>query len=100
MPNTSKIASYIGFAARAGKIIFGADLITKRGKRHKVIVLCDTASDNTKKQLSAYADKTGTPLRTLMDITVGDILKRPNCKAIAVTDESLANAIIHSFDAE
>lgn len=97
---TSKIASYIGFAARSGKIVYGADSVIKRGKRRKVIVLCPTAGENTSKQIRSYAEKTESPLVFLDGITLEEILKKHNCKVVAVTDENLAKAIILANNAE
>lgn len=95
----SKISSYIGFAARARKIIYGVDQITARGKKHRLIVMCSTAGENTSKQITAYAEKTSSPLIVLSGVTIEEILKKNNCKVIAVTDENLAKAIINNFNA-
>lgn len=94
-----KIESYIGFAARAQKIIFGVDSITKRGKRHRVIILCSTAGENTSKQIMTYCEKTNSPLIVLKNQTLEGILKKQNCKVIAVTDLELANAILKNENA-
>lgn len=93
--NLSKISSYIGFAAKAGKIVYGADQIVGR-QRQKVIILCPTAGENTKKKLLNYADKTSSPLVVPEGITLEEILKKKNCKAVAVTDTCLAKAIIEN----
>ncbi|MEG1613488.1 MAG: hypothetical protein RR357_04920 [Clostridia bacterium] len=97
--STSKIVSYIGFAARARKVVFGADSITKRCKRHRLIILCSTAGENTAKQIKSYAEKTNSPLIVLSGCTIEDILKKQNCKVIAITDENLAKAIIENNNA-
>ena len=75
--NVQKISSYIGFAARSGKIIFGTDSILKKN-RVKVIVMSHEAAENTAKRIRAYAEKTKSPLIVLEGATPDEILKKNN----------------------
>lgn len=95
MQNTGKIISYIGFAARANKIVFGTDRILVR-PRVPVIVLSGNAAENTTKKISSYAEKSKSPVVILENVTLEEILKKNNCKVVAVTDRELANAIIEN----
>lgn len=97
--NISKISAYIGFAAKARKIVFGTESITQKNRPYKLIILCGTAGENTVKQIVNYAEKTKSPLIVLNGVTIEDILKKPNCKVIAVTDGNLAKAIIENYNA-
>lgn len=95
MRDLQKIISYIGFAARARKIVYGVDCVVKK-PRVKVIILSPEAGENTTKQIKAYAEKTKSPLIVLDGASLDEILKKNNCKVIAVTDPSLAKAIIEN----
>ncbi len=95
MQDLQKIISYIGFAARARKIVFGVDSIVKK-PRVRVIILSPEAGENTAKQIKAYAEKTSSPIIVLEGATLEEILKKNNCKVVAVIDPSLAKAIIEN----
>ncbi len=98
MTDYKKISSYIGFAVRAGQVLWGSDLILEKKRKRKLILLSSTASDNLKDKITAYAEATGSPLLVLDDgVTLEDILKR-NCKALAVTNRELADAILRSVE--
>lgn len=99
MMKISKISAYIGFSARARKIVYGVDSITKKNKQHKLIILCKTAGENTVKQINNFALKTNSTLIVLEDITIEEILKKPNCKVISIKDSNLAKAIIETYKA-
>lgn len=93
MQNEQKINAYLGFAIKSGKIIWGADEITKKPRKRPLIFLCGDAGETTYKQIQAYAEKTHSPLIIIKDFTLEAILKK-NCKAIAITEPNLAKAII------
>lgn len=93
MQNIPKIASYLGFAVRAGKVLWGVENVTAKPRRRKVILMCPTTAENTSKQVKAYCQKTGSPLIELEGATLEFLLKR-NGKVLAVTDDNLAKAIL------
>lgn len=95
MQNSDKIRSYLGFAARANKIIFGTERILMK-KSVPVIVLGADAMQNTTKKILSYAERSDSPVVTLQEGTIEEIFKKRNCKVVAVTDASLANAIIEN----
>lgn len=95
MQNSDKIRSYLGFAARANKIVFGTERIIKKN-RVPVIVLGSDAMQNTVKRINNYAERSNSPVVTLEKGTIEEIFKKQNCKVVAVTDASLANAIIEN----
>ena len=57
-----KIESLLGFAVKAGKIVYGADGLEATRTRVFVIFLCDTASDNTKKKIRVLASGKRSPV--------------------------------------
>lgn len=51
---------------------------------------------NTAKRIKNYAERSNSPVVTLENGTIEEIFKKQNCKVVAVTDVSLANAIIEN----
>ena len=89
------IGSYIGFAVRSGKIIYGIDNIEASRKRKYALVLCITASGNLVKNAVRYAEINDIPLVTTMH-PLEDIVYKHNCKIIALLDRNLAKAVIET----
>ena len=92
MEKRSKIESYVGFAMRAGKCRCGMNSVASLKGAH-VLLLCATASANTAKEAAKLAGKfrcKGAALETLTH--------REGCKVAAVTDRSLARAILEHLD--
>ena len=86
------IASYLGFAVKSGKIVYGLDNIEKSRKRKYLLVLCVTASENLSDSAEKYAAKNGIPLlRT--EIPLEDIIYKRNYKLIALLDPNMAKAV-------
>ena len=88
MTDYNKLSAYVGFAVRAGQVLWGSDLIMEKKRKRKLILLSSTA----------YDEETGSKLLILEDgYTLEDILKR-NTKALAITNKDLADAIIRSVE--
>lgn len=88
-----KTKSYIGFAINAGKIVYGADNILL--KRKPGVVLYDiTLAENSRTKLTNFLDGRQIPYFST-DLTI--YLNKQNCKAIAITEKHLAEAIIKQF---
>lgn len=85
------VVTMLRFAKRAGKIIYGLDSIKPKARRAKTLVISADASQNLKDGMCAIAAKRRLPLvqaKALAEIVGG------NCKALAVTDENMARAIV------
>lgn len=95
--NINKIKTYLGFAIKSGKILFGYDNITVSKKNQKLILVSSTVNDKVLNKINAFAEKKDIKLINLKDITVEELIGRENSKIISVLDESLANAIINEF---
>lgn len=87
----SKIETYIGFAIKKGAIVFGCDSIKVSRKKFKLILRTKSLSNNSVCELENIADKRSCIIFIIDDY---DLLKKRNCKALAVCDASLADAII------
>lgn len=90
----SKIDSYVNFAVRAGKVIWGLDNL-ERARKNPVVVLYDEALGvSSAKQLAAYCEKKQVKSLQVPANHLNDLLKRENVRVLSVTDESLGNAIL------
>lgn len=90
-----KVKTLLGFALKAAKVVFGADLIERSGKI-KIIICCKTLSENTLKRMIAVKERKNIPLIITAE-PLEDILHRAGCKAAAVTDAQMATSIINNL---
>jgi ribosomal protein L7Ae-like RNA K-turn-binding protein len=95
----SKTATYIGFCVRAGKCRTGTNSICTL-KKANLILLCKSASENTKKQVQKIAKKFSAPMLITKDRLLEDLIFKPTVKVMAVTDKALADAIMQNFEEE
>lgn len=92
--NKDKIKSYVGFAIRAGKAIFGVDQILTSRKRIHLILADIALSVNSKQKLVNFAKNEGIPCYEWEN--VGELTALPSCKAVGVREPSLARAILET----
>ena len=93
----SKIKTYVGFAINKGDVIFGLDKILASRKKPKLIMLCKTASEKTTKEVMHYCANKKVKLIECFT-PVEDLVSKQGVKIIALTDESLAGAILQNSD--
>ena len=93
-----KIISYLGFAMRARKLRLGVNAIAAEKKRIYLLVLCATASENTKKDALSMASKLHAKLVVSNFYRVEDLVNKENCKLIAVLDRELSKAILTNLN--
>ncbi len=96
----SKVLTFIGFSLRAKKLRCGVNAIKTIKKSVKVLILCQTASNNTFDEAVKIAKKLNSTLIISVDNKVEDIVNKERCKLIAVEDESLAQAILDNLDSQ
>lgn len=87
---TSRLKSFVGFAVKAGKAIYGVDNITTGRKRPYLILYSAALSERSAKNLTEYADKYGIETATT---DMEEILPNRNCKALGISDKNLAEAV-------
>ena len=90
----SKVETYIGFAIKKGSVVFGCDGITSSKKHMCLMLYTPTLSDNSLYVLKQASERTRCPLAQIDEY---DILKKKNCKALAICDRSLASAILENL---
>lgn len=94
MPTSpEKIESILGFAARAGKLLYGLDTLLAGGRTHTHVVLYgNDLQESAVKKLTAYAKQKKVPLIRCRR-AVGDILGRAGVKVVGVIDKQMARAM-------
>ncbi|MGI6213283.1 MAG: hypothetical protein ACOYIQ_01875 [Christensenellales bacterium] len=92
--NKAKLASYVGFAIKAGKVKWGVDnIIDKKGK--PFLILKDkTLSESSAKKLAIYAQSNSVDL---MECEGLDEITARKAKAIGINEPNLAAAIKKIF---
>ena len=80
----------VGFAKRAGEIVYGYDGLRK-ARGVKLLAVSDGASDNLKSDMARLAEKNGLPLVTApsLESKIGN-----NVKALGLTDENMSKAVV------
>ena len=92
----SKAETYLGFARKSGNLRSGVNAIATLKKVHLLIV-CETASENTVKEAAKLAARFNCPLMKT-GVPAEKIAGKENCKLLAVTDGNLAKAITECSD--
>ncbi|PWM70981.1 MAG: hypothetical protein DBX59_09705 [Bacillota bacterium] len=95
----SKIETYIGFSIKAGKFKCGANAAATL-KRAELLVLCHTAAKNSAEECVKLARKFRCKIVLSKVKTVEELTGKEHCKILAITDGSLAKAILERLDDE
>lgn len=90
----SKVETYIGFAIKKGSVVFGCDNILRYRKKMYLLLSTESLSENSLSVMREVADKRAVPLKTIADY---DSLVKRNCKALAICDKSLSEAILQNL---
>ena len=96
----SKIETYLGFCIRSRKIIFGAETIEKQKKGVFLLVMDGRIGKNSLKPMLRTQERLGCPLYITDEGALAEWVHRPAVRAVAITDEHLASAMIQSADSE
>lgn len=91
--NETKIISFIGFAIRMNKAIYGLESIRHGQKPIYAVVFDETLGGDACKRMAAFSENTGIPL-VKVGFNISEQYKRSNLKLIGIGDKSLADAII------
>lgn len=97
MQNKTKAQTFIGFAIRANKYRIGMNAVQTL-KKINLLIVCCSASDNTKKEAEKLSIKYRCPMITTKEIRLEDITHRENSKVMAVVDKALAKAILETAE--
>ena len=89
----TKLESYLGFAIKSGKVIFGYDKLIECKKTPKVVLICSSQNEKVSNKVLNFCTTNNIECIKLKKFILSDLIKRDNCKVIGVIDENLANAI-------
>lgn len=95
MENKTKAETFIGFAVRAGKFRSGFNTLATLKKAY-VILVCESAAENTKKTALKYAAKYRCAALCTDKISLCDLAHKDGIKIAAITDFSLAKAVVEN----
>lgn len=93
-----KIYTYIGFAIKAGKVRIGVNSVLTQKGSIPLLLLCASASENTKKDAFKIAKKYNSVIVMSVADKLEDIFRKDNCKLAAILDVSLAHAILDNLN--
>ncbi|NLL56874.1 MAG: hypothetical protein GX242_06650 [Clostridiales bacterium] len=92
--NLSKIKSYVGFAIKMGKAVFGVDTITTLRRPPKIVLYDHSLSTNSEIKLTNYTARNNI---VSYKVAMEEIYPEKNCKAIGILHKNLALAIDKSI---
>lgn len=87
------IDSYLGFAVRANKAVFGLECLLRLKKAPAVVLYDKSLGNSAKRKAQFYCQKSGVEFLPVDEGYLSVTLKRNNVKIVAVSDESLGNQI-------
>ena len=96
--NINKIKTYLGFAIKSKKIIFGFDNIISYKKNQILILVSSSVNNKTSLKINEFANRKNYKIINLTDLTCEELIGRDNCKMVSVIDENLAQAIIKEIE--
>ncbi len=99
MEKKNKAITLIGFSIKAGKCRIGTNAIATL-KRVYLIIVCKSASDNTKKQAKDYGVKFHATVLVTVNKTLEEITYKENAKMLAITDRDFAKSICEYAESE
>ena len=99
MEKKNKAITLIGFSIKAGKCRIGTNAIATL-KRVYLIIVCKSASENTKKQARDYGVKFHADVMETVNQTLEEITYKENAKMLAITDRDFAKSIKEYAESE
>ena len=89
----NKIISYLGFAQKSNNLITGQTALKKTMKSLKLIIVCNTASDNLKDLAKNLSIKHNCEM-IISKVELSELIKINDIKILGIIDENLSKAII------
>ena len=91
----NKIISYLGFAQKSNNIITGQTALKRTTKKLKLILVCNSASQNLKDLAKNLASKHDCEM-IISQVELNKLIKFEDIKIIGLTDENLSKAILEN----
>ena len=93
MENRRKIETYLGFCLKAGKATLGVDGIERLKKPPCLLLIDATLGENSAAKMGKPPQTFACPMLGCKE-SLGDLLHRPACKAAALSEKNLADAVM------
>lgn len=90
-----KIDSYIGFAIKSRKVVYGLDSLEIYKKKVHLVLYTDDLAEKSLKKAVQIAETKNCPALQYNEFT--KLLNKDNCKILAITNKELADAIIKNL---
>ena len=98
MRNVQRLRTFVGFAVKAGKVVWGTDNLLAYKKKLRLVLASADLAENAREKLVAYCDARSVELTVLQGITVAELVCRDGVKVIGVSDKNLADAILSELE--
>ncbi len=89
-----KVESILGFAVRAGKVIYGIENVEHLRKKRYLMLICNSLSERSVRKCIAVADAGKVPLLQVKNKPLEELVHKTNCKVIAIGDKQMSQAIL------
>ena len=100
----NKVSALLGFAAKAGALVFGAELSIKavRCGKAKSVFFANDISPKSRKEILFHCEKNKTQALELQGINMMELGKAVGrkCGVVAVTDSNFSSSIIVSLTSD
>ena len=94
----NKVLTLLGFASRAGELVFGVSLSVKEMKsgKAKCVVFAEDISPKSRKEILFYANEYGIKVFELKSVNMEKLSRAVGrkCGVVAILSETFANPII------
>lgn len=91
-----KIKTYLGFAIKSGKIIFGSDNLFASSRKPSLVLICSSQNDKVSNKVIDFCNSNKIQVIKLKNVLLFDLLNR-NCKVLGIVDSNLSMAIMNEF---
>lgn len=87
------IESYLGFAVRAKKVVFGLECLLRLKVAPEVVLYDSSLGNSAKKKAQTFCQNRNAAFLPVKEGYLNEVLKRNNVKIVAVLDGSLGGQI-------
>lgn len=89
-----KVATLIGFAVKANKLIYGLEELEKGKRKRYLIVCCHSLGAKSRETAEYIARRDGVPIVVTENKLLEDIVHKNNCKIIGIANKQMSEAIM------
>ncbi len=94
----NKAFSYVGFAIKANKTVFGTDSLLGYSKKIHLIIASAALSENALKKIEKLGELKKCPIIKLNETEFDNTVNKTGCKVVGITSFELASAIRKCFE--